>query len=605
MTLANNQNDFSERNEGPGTDNTDAVCLEKAVASTGDAKQENSALQDALLCAEPFHLTDKGCQNTAEIEEKVILKTASENQTNFEILHKAETPLFCYHSLFSIKIYVEPKTSEPQLLASSETKDLDLELKAEMLELSLEVQSFLGEERKDLLELPSAEVQPSLDENVKLLEMKQLQMHSVLDEVKKLLLELESLEGHPSLGDKTKEEVLELESLEMQTSLTDETKEKMSELESLQVQLLDDEMRELMNLKSLEVSPSFSNRENWLEMESSLEIQPVCGDERGELFELIPCEVQISLGEETKKRVDWGLDLLEVHQVKAAPTELKVESSLVKTLLSNGARKELEPEMHKPEMHNVQSLLGSERKEELELVPSEVQASLDDETRKDPLELEPSNLELSVDSADQLSFTKTDLKKQVSTCPVELCAVGKADSRGEKCKKWLTLQEKSCAEQMKPDLHELFGEYKTTLVIGESLRHKPSDEEEIEIREKQDATLAGHGAEQSEHACNLEGFAVGSNCVVWSCLKWYKTHILEISDEDTKDLNLSAGHEEIVNPENVWNGIPEVTKSPYEADSLHSLSAEGSELKERRASCGSDVMVDPYMLSSSPENATE
>uniref|UniRef100_A0A8C0H0M1 Tudor domain containing 6 n=1 Tax=Chelonoidis abingdonii TaxID=106734 RepID=A0A8C0H0M1_CHEAB len=361
MTLANVQNDLSEKNEGPGTDNIDAICLEKAVASTGDAKQENSTLQDALLCAEPFHLTDNGCQNTAEIEEKVILKTANEQQTNFEILNKAETPLLKKESDSKTKIYVEPKTSEPQLLASSETKGLDLEpfeaqfleddeLKAEMLELSPEVQSFLGEERKELLKLPSAEVQPFLDENVK----------------------------------------------------------------------------------------------------------------------------------------------------------------------------------------------------------------------KDPLELEPSILELSVDSADQLSFLKTDLKKQVSACPVELCGVGKADSRGEKCKKWLTLQEKSCAEQMKPDLHEMFREYKTTLVIGESLRHKPSDEEEIEIREKQDVTLAGHGAEQSEHACNLEGFAVGSKCMVWTCLKWCEARILEISDEGTKVLNLSTGHEEIVNPENVWNGIPEVTKSPYE-----------------------------------------
>ncbi|KAM9154669.1 tudor domain-containing protein 6 [Pangshura tecta] len=621
MTLANIQNAFSEKNEGPGTDHTDAVCLEKAVASAGDAKQENSALQNALICAEPFHLTDTGCLNTAEIEEKVILKTANEHQTSSEILNKVENPLLKEESDSKTKIFVEPKTTEPQLLANSETKDLDIEpfeaqfleedeLKAEMLEISPEVQSFLGEERKELLELLSAELQPSLDENVKLLEMEQLQMHSSLDELKRLLLELESLEGNPSLGDNTKKEMLELESLEMQTSLTDETKEKLSELESLQVQLLDDETGELMNLKSLEVSPSFSSRENWLEMETSLEIQPVCSDEKGKLFELIPCEVQVSLGEETKERVDWDLDLLEVHQVKAAPTELEVESSLVKTLLSNGARKELEPEMHK-----VQSLLGAERKEVLELVPLELQASLGDETRKDPLELEPSILELSVDNADQLSFPKTDLKKQVSTCPVELCCVGKADSSGEKCKKWLTLQEKSFTEQMKPDLHEVFREYKTILVSGESLRHKPSDEEEIEIREKQDATLAGNDAanfgdisnlvEQSEHACNLEGFAVGSKCMVWTCLKWCEARILEISEEGTKVLNLSTGHEEIVNPENVWNGIPEVTKSPYEVDNLQSLSAEGSELKEKRASCGSDVMVEPYMLSSSPENATE
>ncbi|XP_067401015.1 tudor domain-containing protein 6 isoform X2 [Emydura macquarii macquarii] len=587
-TLSNIQNTFSDKNEGPGTDNTDAVCLERAAAaatSVGGAEQENSALQDALFCAELFHLIDNGCLTTAEIKEKVVLKIADEHQTNFEIL-KAENPLLEKKSDSKTKVYVEPKISEPQLLANNEPKDFEFEpfdaqfleddeLRAEMLELSLEVESFLGEERKELLELPSSEAQPSSSEGVKLLEMRQVQTHSSLDELKKLSLELESLEGHPSLGDKTKEEVLKLELLEMQTSLSDETKEKMSELESFKVQLLGGETGELMNPKSLKMSPSFSDGENWLEIES-LEIQPVYSDERGKLLELVPSEVHLSLGEETKERLD--LDLLEIQQMKAVLTELEVESSVVKTFLGNGARKELGLEMHK-----VQPLLGAEGEEVLELVPSEVQAFLGDETREDLLELEPSMLELSADSAVQLSFPKTDLKKQVSTCPVELCGVGLSDSRGEKCKKWLTLQETSCTEQLKPDFHEVFREYKNTQVCGESLGCKSADEEEIEIGEKQDETLVGHGAEQSERTFNLEGFAVGSKCMVWTSLKWCEARILELSDEGTRVLNLSNGNEEIVNPENVWNGIPEVTKSPCEAafhatDNLHS-SAEGSELQ--------------------------
>uniref|UniRef100_A0A8C8RT59 Tudor domain containing 6 n=1 Tax=Pelusios castaneus TaxID=367368 RepID=A0A8C8RT59_9SAUR len=290
--------------------------------------------------------------------------------------------------------------------------------------------SFLGEERKELLELPSSEAQPSLSEDVKLLEMRQLQRHSSLDELKKFLLELESLEGYPALGDKTKEEALEWESLEMQTSLPDETKKKMSELESLEIQFLGDATGELMNPKSLEMSPSFCDGENWLEIES-LETQPICSDERGEkLLELVPSEVYLSLGEETKERLN--LDLLEVHQMKTVLTE--GDSSQVKTLLGNGARKELEIEMHK-----VQSLLGAERKKVLEVVPSQVQ-----------------------------------------------------------------------------------------------------------------------------HTCNLEAFAIGSKCIVWTSRKWCEARILEISDEGTRVLNLTTGNEEMVNPENVWNGIPEVTKSSHE-----------------------------------------
>uniref|UniRef100_A0A8D2NC42 Tudor domain-containing protein n=1 Tax=Zonotrichia albicollis TaxID=44394 RepID=A0A8D2NC42_ZONAL len=60
-----------------------------------------------------------------------------------------------------------------------------------------------------------------------------------------------------------------------------------------------------------------------------------------------------------------------------------------------------------------------------------------------------------------------------------------------------------------------------------------------------------------DYPCNLKGFAVGSKCVVWTSLKWCDARILEVSEKGTKVLNLCSGNEEIVHPENVWNGIPD------------------------------------------------
>lgn len=106
---------------------------------------------------------------------------------------------------------------------------------------------------------------------------------------------------------------------------------------------------------------------------------------------------------------------------------------------------------------------------------------------------------------------------------------------------------------------------------------------------------------EDETACSLKGFDIGSRCMVWSGVKWFKAQILGISSEGTKVrglqhigsvicgsifvlmikvvsetliattkkfhyfylkvLNLSSGHEEMVNPVNVWNRIPEVDSS--------------------------------------------
>ncbi|VTJ74892.1 Hypothetical predicted protein, partial [Marmota monax] len=74
-------------------------------------------------------------------------------------------------------------------------------------------------------------------------------------------------------------------------------------------------------------------------------------------------------------------------------------------------------------------------------------------------------------------------------------------------------------------------------------------------------------AQPPRNTYTLKGFSVGSKCVVWSSLRntWSKCEILEIAEEGTRVLNLSNGVEETVNPEDVWNGIPKLDRSPSEA----------------------------------------
>ncbi|KAH0621802.1 hypothetical protein JD844_023436 [Phrynosoma platyrhinos] len=82
---------------------------------------------------------------------------------------------------------------------------------------------------------------------------------------------------------------------------------------------------------------------------------------------------------------------------------------------------------------------------------------------------------------------------------------------------------------------------------------------------------------EKETTSNLNGFDIGSKCMVWSGIQWYKAEILGISPEGTKVLNISNGNEEVVNPVDVWNGIPELGSSVTEIfedkmDTLHTTS---------------------------------
>ncbi|XP_054424762.1 tudor domain-containing protein 6 [Pteronotus mesoamericanus] len=73
-----------------------------------------------------------------------------------------------------------------------------------------------------------------------------------------------------------------------------------------------------------------------------------------------------------------------------------------------------------------------------------------------------------------------------------------------------------------------------------------------------------HVSAQPRNTYTLKGFTVGSRCVVWSRHTWSECEILEIAEEGTRVLNLSDGMEETVSPENIWNSIPKLDKSPSE-----------------------------------------
>ncbi|XP_023575756.1 tudor domain-containing protein 6 [Octodon degus] len=92
-------------------------------------------------------------------------------------------------------------------------------------------------------------------------------------------------------------------------------------------------------------------------------------------------------------------------------------------------------------------------------------------------------------------------------------------------------------------------------------------EEEYRDGKKQSHASPDSGLAQLQSTYSLKGFTVGSKCVVWSSLRntWSKCEILEITEEGTKVLNLLNGMEELVNPEDVWNGIPKSEKNPSKA----------------------------------------
>ncbi|XP_068793103.1 tudor domain-containing protein 6 isoform X3 [Struthio camelus] len=580
--------------ENMGSSNNSDLCLEKETVATSRVLQEEdkSAVQGALLCSECLLDATSVRSNNVEanvsveaVEEHMSVKAddeckTAEHQNNFD----KDTPLSEKES--DNEVSLEPTQCCSLCVLGSDMKAAeqelpevplveDDELKADLIGIASAVNLLLENKQEELLGWPLFQVQPSLgDETASLLELEQLQMHSSYDDLKEFILELESLSVQSSVGEKTKE-ALELESLETQTTSGSEAQEKMLELVSLEVPLLNDETGEVIAMKSFEISLPLSERENLMSSVSDGE----------KTLELFPSDVQLSLGD---KKQALELDLPGVHEAEAMQSDwMEVDPTLMLSSFGGGAEKQMELETH-----DIQSVLGAEIKQLLELVLPDVQPPQEDRD-EDLLGLEHTALQTSANSRSLFSCLKTDLANQRPVCTVKLC-----DCNIEKCEEWQKKQDDHSVEEwMKQDLVDSFKECGSQLLNEQSLDCKPVGEE---IEKKQNENLADCCAEHSEYTCNLKGFAIGSKCMVWTSLKWCEARILEVSEKGTRVLNLSSGSEETVDPENVWNGIPDWACRSSEAvahatDNLESLREE-SVLQEKQTGCSSDLAEDPCVL---------
>ncbi|XP_002746658.1 tudor domain-containing protein 6 isoform X2 [Callithrix jacchus] len=205
-------------------------------------------------------------------------------------------------------------------------------------------------------------------------------------------------------------------------------------------------------------------------------------------------------------------------------------------------------------------LLSQDHATEGTLEPFIVQFPLGCETEKQPeLELPTAQLPLD-DKMDSLSLGISQ-KAQESMCAEDMRKSSCVESFDDQ----QHLQGADCdpKTQIKMNIYEEeFIECKNKEAIS-ALMPFFSEEESSDGR-KHNNDLPDHVSAQPQNTYPLKAFTVGSKCVVWSSLRntWSKCEILETAEGGTRVLNLSNGMEEIVNPENVWNCIPKLDKSP-------------------------------------------
>ncbi|XP_057555517.1 tudor domain-containing protein 6 isoform X2 [Hippopotamus amphibius kiboko] len=289
-------------------------------------------------------------------------------------------------------------------------------------------------------------------------------------------------------------------------------------------------------------------------------------------------EIKCHLGDKAEfddKYLITGLNTLLPH---ASETKEILELNSLEVPLSPDDESKEFLELESIELQH--SLVGDEEKEELSLVPPSMplpqgcdpaatqppspgQLPLNCEAEKQPeLELPTAQLCLE-DKINPLSL-RVSQKAQESLCA--------EDARGSSCVECfeehrLPLCGKACDAKMQVEMSiykEEFTEYTNRDDVS-SLNSLFSEEESGD-RKQHNHALPDHVSAQPENTYTLKRFTVGSKCVVWSSLRntWSKCEILEIAEEGTRVLNLSNGMEEVVHPENVWNGIPKLDKSPSE-----------------------------------------
>uniref|UniRef100_H0XJ78 Tudor domain-containing protein 6 n=1 Tax=Otolemur garnettii TaxID=30611 RepID=H0XJ78_OTOGA len=295
-------------------------------------------------------------------------------------------------------------------------------------------------------------------------------------------------------------------------------------------------------------------------------------------IEVLDGKVECHLVDKAKFEDKYQITGFEMLLPRASETKEILELNSLEVPLSPDDESKEFLELESIELQH--SLVGDEEKEELGLEPPSVLLSQGRDT-KATLEPFAVTLSLSCEAEKQPEFElpaaqlslddkliplslRVSQKIQESLCAEEVRKSSCVEHFDDQHRVPLHLHGKNCDSKMQIEMNiyeEAFLEYKNRDTIS-SLMPLLSEEESRDGRKHSNALPA-----QPQNTYTLKGFTVGSKCVVWSSLRntWSKCKILEIAEEGTRVLNLSNGMEEIVNPENVWNGIPKLDKSPSEA----------------------------------------
>ncbi|KAM5282524.1 tudor domain-containing protein 6-like isoform 2-T2 [Hipposideros larvatus] len=267
--------------------------------------------------------------------------------------------------------------------------------------------------------------------------------------------------------------------------------------------------------------------------------------ETEEILELHSLEIPLSPDDESK-------DVLEMESIE-------LQHSLVE-----------DEEKEEPDLVPPRVSLPEGYDTEATLQPFTVQLPLTCEAEKQP-ELELPTAELCLDDKINPLCLRVSQEAQEPMCAEDTRQSSSVECFDDQHRLPLHLPGQRCDPKRQIEMNirkEEFTEYKNRDVIS-SLTSLFSEEESRDERKHSNA-LPDYISAQPESTYSLKGFTVGSKCVVWSNLRntWSKCEILEIAEEGTRVLNLSNGMEEMVNPENVWNGIPKSDKSSPEKRGL-------------------------------------
>ncbi|XP_038607669.1 tudor domain-containing protein 6 [Tachyglossus aculeatus] len=257
------------------------------------------------------------------------------------------------------------------------------------------------------------------------------------------------------------------------------------------------------------------------------------GSKLKEVFELDSLEIPLSLDDESKEFVE--LESLEL-QLSLTGDEPKEELELKPPRVQVSQSYEVKFLPLKP--YSVPLSLGC-KAEDREAKPQPMRFPVDDDVQSFASEMSPKDQMMHVEDLKEPSGAKS------SGCETHRISVRKRNRGSE--------MQNECP------FYEVFGDYRNIVV---EFQTSQLSDEESSMGEDERILSTKHVA--GENVYSLDGFTVGSKCVVWSSLNktWSECQILEITEDGTRVLNLLNGIEDFVSPENVWNGIPKSDTNP-------------------------------------------